>query len=502
MNRTGRIRTFALVVGVTTLVPACQPFAVDTETRDWIDGLLEPPSPPTMPEPILLDPSAPGGLEALLPTDVPFPAFQARWVVVDTGQSLCYDAEGNETDLLSWPRRGEPFHGQDAQYLGTNFDYTVSADGLTVYDGNTRLTWTQAYARNPLDSGDFRFTFEEAGEYVGWLNAHNYGGFNDWRVPEVKELYSLTNFTGNSNGDTAAADGIPYIDTSVFEFRYGDEDGDGVDEADEPEVGSRAIDAQYWSSTQYVGRVYNDDQAAFGVNFADGRIKGYVFKVGTDEFGAPTVAEHFLRAVRGSRYGVNRFDDNEDGTITDQATGLMWTTADSGAALDWEEALAHAEGLSTGGYDDWRLPNAKELQSIVDYTWAPDAVDPSALGPALDPIFDITDWESYFWTSTTHIEAHLPPPASDGSFAAYVCFGQAIGNDRGTWLNVHGAGAQRSDPKRGDPAALADDFPNGLGPQGDDLRVYNYARWIRQGLWSLREPAATSGLNLGQAGRP
>jgi hypothetical protein len=42
-------------------------------------------------------------------------------------------------------------------------------------------------------------------------------------------------------------------------------------------------------------------------------------------------------------------------------------------------------------------------------------------------------------------------------------------------LDVHGAGAQRSDPKKGDPAA----FPHGRGPQGDVVRIYNYVRAVR-----------------------
>lgn len=40
--------------------------------------------------------------------------------------------------------------------------------------------------------------------------------------------------------------------------------------------------------------------------------------------------------------------------------------ADSGVGMDWEAALAYAEGATYAGYDDWRLPNVKELQSIVD----------------------------------------------------------------------------------------------------------------------------------------
>ena len=46
------------------------------------------------------------------------------------------------------------------------------------------------------------------------------------------------------------------------------------------------------------------------------------------------------------------------------------------------------------------------------------------------------------------------------------------------FVDVHGAGAQRSDPKAGDPAM----FPHGRGPQGDVIRIYNFVRLVRGGL--------------------
>ena len=62
--------------------------------------------------------------------------------------------------------------------------------------------------------------------------------------------------------------------------------------------------------------------------------------------------------------------------------------------------------------------------------------------------------------------------------AVYVCFGEALGYmiQHGGWIDVHGAGAQRSDPKDGDPA----DYPTGHGPQGDAIRIYNYVRCVRE----------------------
>ena len=51
------------------------------------------------------------------------------------------------------------------------------------------------------------------------------------------------------------------------------------------------------------------------------------------------------------------------------------------------------------------------------------------------------------------------------------------GSDAGDYhyVDVHGAGAQRSDPKAGDPAM----FPHGRGPQGDVIRIFNYVRLVR-----------------------
>lgn len=61
-----------------------------------------------------------------------------------------------------------------------------------------------------------------------------------------------------------------------------------------------------------------------------------------------------------------------------------------------------------------------------------------------------------------------------GTHGAYVAFGEALGY-MGRWIDVHGAGAQRSDPKTGDP----DDYSEGFGPQGDAIRILNFVRLVR-----------------------
>jgi hypothetical protein len=384
-----------------------------------------------------------------------------RYPVADTGQRICY---GNVGEIAA-PGPNEPFFGQDAQYAGVQPAYRDNGDG-TVSDLNTGLMWAKAV-------GEKRTHAEAAADAASF----NLAGYTDWRLPTIKELYSLILFSGTDVSGWWTTEGAtPFIDTAYFDFAYGD-----------PDAGERLIDAQYWSSTVYVSTTMNGDATAFGVNFADGRIKGYPSgPVGSP--GQEFTKTAFVKYVRGNpQYGVNEFVDNGDGTITDRATGLMWSQADRGVGMDWQAALAWVQQKNRErylGYSDWRLPNAKELQTIVDYTRSPATTHSAAIDPVFSatPIVDEggeTDYP-FYWTSTTHAGG-----AVTGSYAVYIAFGKALGfmeTPRGSGmyrlLDVHGAGAQRSDPKSGDPA----DWPYGHGPQGDVIRINNFVRCVR-GNW-------------------
>lgn len=391
---------------------------------------------------------------------------ELTYPIVDTGQVTCFGSG----PAIAPPAAGARFYGQDAQYAGAVPTYRFEGDGSagagtdgvgTVHDLVTGLIWT----REPLEG----LTFESA---PAAAERCRIGGFDDWRVPTIKELYSLIQFTGVDPDPNAedAAGLTPFIDTAAFSgFRYGD-----------PALGERIIDAQYLSSTRYVHTTMRGSETVFGVNFADGRIKGYptASRRGATRF--------FALFVRGNpNYGINAFvagdDDTETDTVTDTATGLTWMQTDSERGLDWADALAYAEGLELGGHDDWRLPTAKELQSIVDYTRSPDTTNSAAI----DPVFAATaitneggarDFGQY-WTSTSHRREQ------GADSAVYLCFGRALGfmAERGSrsvdLLDVHGAGAQRSDPKDGD----ASRFPEGRGPQGDVIRIENLVRCVRGG---------------------
>ncbi len=402
--------------------------------------------------------------------------------IVDTRQSTCFD----DVASMTCPSLGSAFYGQDAQYDGFQPTYVDSGDG-TVADEVTGLVWVQ----DPDLTGDGSINASDkltSDEAPGYCDDLTFAGQSDWRLPSIKELYSLMDFRGT---DPSGLDGdlTPFIDTDYFDFAYGD-----------TAAGERTIDAQYASSALYVSTVMLGDAAMFGVNFADGRIKGYDLNHTAD--GTPGDNPFFVRCVRGASYGVNDLVDNGDSTISDQATGLMWTRGDSGEGLNWQEALAWVQSRNAEvylGYDDWRLPNAKELQSIVDYSRSPDTTSSAAI----DPMFSSTSITNelgaedfpYYWTSTTHIsQGSGSDTVALGANAIYVAFGRAMGYmtapwdpTLSAWLDVHGAGAQRSDPKAGDPA----DFPAGRGPQGDAIRIYNYVRLVRGGAAGASDTGAS-----------
>ena len=361
--------------------------------------------------------------------------------IVDTGVSTFYD----NTAVIPAPKQGEAFFGQDAQYRINQPSYTDNGDG-TVTDNVTGLMWQRTMGK--------KMSFKEAFKQV---KKFELGGKRDWRIPSIKELYSLIRFTGEVRGQRGVE---PFIDTKYFTQPLGN-----------TRSGEREIDAQTWSSTEYVGKTMRSDKTVFGVNFVDGRIKGY------PQYNPRTRSpnEMYFRFVRGNNaYGNNRFINNGSGTITDAATGLMWQQADSKKGMDWEAALKYAETLMLGGHDDWRLPNAKELQSIVDYKRSVQ----TSKSAAINPVFGTTETKDpegkkqypYFWTSTTHLDGRNPYNS-----AAYFAFGEAQGNMHGRLMDVHGAGAQRSDPKTGNKQ----DYPQYFGPQGDLRYVFNHARCVR-----------------------
>jgi hypothetical protein len=97
-----------------------------------------------------------------------------------------------------------------------------------------------------------------------------------------------------------------------------------------------------------------------------------------------------------------RFSDRGDGTVTDNLTGLMWTkdAQQIRGGMSWTDALDACNNLSFAGYNDWRMPNIRELASLTDYgQYYP--VLPSG-HPFLNVDLILSDdFYGYVWSSTT-----------------------------------------------------------------------------------------------------
>lgn len=387
-------------------------------------------------------------------------ASASAYPIVDTAQDTCYNFQGIQESCGGV--------GYDADYIGNAPSYSLLDGDTIVSDKVTGLRWTQTPdldGDGSVDSSDKR-TQQEAVDYCANLSL---GGYS-WRLPSIKALYSLMDFRGTdpSGPDADESSLTPFIDAAYFEPGFGD-----------TAAGERIIDGQFASSTLYVSPAgtLNGADTMFGVNFVDGRIKGYPYR-------QPALS-YYVRCVSGNEdYGINALSDNGDGTISDAATGLMWQQTDA-TGLNFEQAVDHCEAATTAGYTDWRLPNAKELHSIVDYSRAPDYTDSAAM----DPLFDTasfsneegeTDW-GYYWTSTTHANSQ-----GTGNNGVYIAFGRALGYFENEIVDVHGAGAQRSNDKTNVAATGGMQTANVghgdfyyFGPQGDIARHDNGVRCVR-----------------------
>lgn len=87
--------------------------------------------------------------------------------------------------------------------------------------------------------------------------------------------------------------------------------------------------------------------------------------------------------------------DNGDSTVTDLATGLVWQQKDANADNDdksWADATSYCSNLVLGNKSNWRLPNIKELLSIIDYR---------VNNPAIDDAMFPSTLAEYYWSATS-----------------------------------------------------------------------------------------------------
>ena len=114
-------------------------------------------------------------------------SYSQTYKIVDTGVKDYYD----NNSKIAPPSPGQQFFGQDASYDGHQASYTDNGDG-TVTDNITGLMWEK-------DMGA-KISYADA---FTKASTSNLGGYSDWRVSNIKELYSLANFTGRCFGNDA-----------------------------------------------------------------------------------------------------------------------------------------------------------------------------------------------------------------------------------------------------------------------------------------------------------
>jgi hypothetical protein len=178
------------------------------------------------------------------------------------------------------------------------------------------------------------------------------GGYDDWRLPARQELFGIVDYGVSGAEPRIRADAFP--DTKP---------------------------SSYWTA---IPPIQSGPEA--------GRAQAVRFGFGD---GGRTNVDSYVRCVRGEREPP-ALSDNGDGTVTDHRTGLVWQQRTQGVPPGqlWDEALSLCEQLVLGGRADWRLPNIKELQSLMRETNEM---------PAIDPRFfpDARTLVPAYWSSTT-----------------------------------------------------------------------------------------------------
>jgi len=310
-----------------------------------------------------------------------------------TGQTTCWDGVGN-----ALPCSGT---GQDGEVrAGGALAYVDNGDG-TVTDPNTELMWEKKSADGSIHDRDNSYDWAGAAStFIAALNTNGgFAGYTDWRLPNVKELESIISHEEIEPVLTAAfhrgcMPGCTVTTCSCvqssFQMEASPQYWSSTSESASPDMAwtantlSGVIDATGKAQRAYVRAVRGQvAPAGAGTRFpATGQTTCW------NTAGSAIPCSGTGQDGDGRAGGGLAYVDNGDGTITDLTTQLVWEKKSAdGTIHDWETqynwvgAFTFIAALNAGtgfaAHTDWRLPNVKELQSIVDYEYSDPVVHPA-----------------------------------------------------------------------------------------------------------------------------
>lgn len=275
--------------------------------------------------------------------------------IPETGQTMSYATrdDGGLQKGVAWPSP------------------RFSSSGDCVTDNLTGLMWV----KNPVKT---KRIWEDA---IAFANGLTLCGYDDWRLPNINELESLYH-AGEGNS-------ARWLDTQGF-------------------IDINKMEGAQWSSTTYASNTYY----AWSVIMWNGTALPiakwsniYLWPVrggqGTVTAALPKTGQTTGYATgddggleKGVAWPSPRFSISGD-CVTDSLTGLMWVSAPGIINLQWREALDYTNDFFLCGYTDWRLPNRREIRSLMNYGES----DPAAW---LNTQGFSTVRQDYYWTSTTY----------------------------------------------------------------------------------------------------
>jgi quinol monooxygenase YgiN len=338
--------------------------------------------------------------------------------VLSTGQKHCWDSNGDAiTSCKDTGQDGEVREGVPSPEPR----FTPNNDG-TVTDNLTGLIWMQnanVFGQVP-QSRALELASKLADGAYGLSDGSAPG---DWRLPNVNEFQSLLeldNLTGS-----ALPPAHPFMNATPANY------WSSSSVAAAPPlgwycalaVGPPVFDLKSNSMRMWPVRGSSLRVAKTGQNKCfDPRTGDFIPCAGTGQDG---------ELQKGVPWPDPRFDDNGDGTVTDNLTGLVWLkNAGQFDPLSWEEALkacntfaSPSPGLSDGSKAGaWRLPNLFELRSLMDYSKHSPAL------PEGHPFLNVRN--SLYWSSTT--VASAPNLAR----FVFVGIGPSVWDHKSVELNV------------------------------------------------------------------